>query len=364
MFFIASTFKKSLAGLPAQEQAAAKRAAFDFQMNPANPGLSYERLDRLKDSSFWSARVNDDIRLIVHRSGEQVTLCYVGHHDEAYRWAQHRRFETHPATGAAQFVEIVERTEEIVKRVLRTESAEPPIFRHFGRDSLLALGVPEVWLDTVAMATEDTLLQILQHLPEEAADRLLDLATGARPTDPGAKSADPFMHPDAQRRFRKVESEDELKESFEKNWPQGSLVPDARGVQRGTRLFSYLVEAANAGRALGISYGGFIAYLHAVATFDELTGRHYRPSDTGAIVRIALNITSAAGGRKAVARSQYTVLAGMDTFIWQKRKPFDRSPLAWKNSPVQPPYDRELWLRVFPNESRALIGPSEILRVA
>jgi hypothetical protein len=123
------------------------------------------------------------------------------------------------------------------------------------------------------------------------------------------------------------------------------------------------VEAVNRGRPLGISYGGFIAYLHGVARFDEVKGRNYLPGDSGVVVRIALSITEEAGGRKEITRSGYTIRAGLDTFIWQKRRPFDRSPLAFKNYPVQPPYDRAEWLRIFPEGLRNLITPSEILRI-
>ena len=36
------------------------------------------------------------------------------HHDKAYAWAERRKLETHPTTGAAQLVEIRERLQEIV----------------------------------------------------------------------------------------------------------------------------------------------------------------------------------------------------------------------------------------------------------
>ena len=80
--------------------------AFDLQLNPANPGMSFHRLDKAKDKNFWSVRVSGDIRLIVHKSKASLLLCYVGHHDKAYDWAEWRRLETHPKTGAAQLVEI------------------------------------------------------------------------------------------------------------------------------------------------------------------------------------------------------------------------------------------------------------------
>ena len=70
-------------------------------------------VDKAKDKNFWSVRVSSDIRLIVHRTQDSLLLCYVGHHDQAYAWAERRRLETHPRTGAAQLVEIRETVQEI-----------------------------------------------------------------------------------------------------------------------------------------------------------------------------------------------------------------------------------------------------------
>lgn len=112
-FRIADTFTESLAKLTGEEQKAVKTTAFDLQMNPANPGMKLHRIDRAKDPNFWSVRVSSDIRLIVHNTDTGMLLCYVDHHDKAYDWAERRKLETHPKTGAAQFVEI----REIIKEV-------------------------------------------------------------------------------------------------------------------------------------------------------------------------------------------------------------------------------------------------------
>ena len=47
-------------------------------------------------------------------------------------------------------------------------------------------------------------LTLTDHLPGEAAEALLELATGGKPRvpQPLAAGANPFDHPDAQRRFR------------------------------------------------------------------------------------------------------------------------------------------------------------------
>ncbi len=90
-FRIADTFTSSLTKLATDEQKAVKTTAFDLQMNPANPGMQFHKLDRAKDKNFWSVRVSRDIRLIVHKADTSLLLCYVDHHDPAYAWAERRR---------------------------------------------------------------------------------------------------------------------------------------------------------------------------------------------------------------------------------------------------------------------------------
>ncbi len=76
-FRIADTFTNSLAKLTSDEQKAAKTTAFDLQLNPSAPGLSFHKLDRAKDKNFWSVRVNRDIRLIAHRTASSIMLVYI-----------------------------------------------------------------------------------------------------------------------------------------------------------------------------------------------------------------------------------------------------------------------------------------------
>ena len=47
-FRIADTFIDSLARLPDQVQKAAKTTAFDLQLNPANPGMQFHKLDKAR----------------------------------------------------------------------------------------------------------------------------------------------------------------------------------------------------------------------------------------------------------------------------------------------------------------------------
>ncbi len=226
-FLIADSFTDSLARLTGEEQKIAKTTAFDLQMNPVDPGMALHRIDHAKDKNFWSARVGRDMRLIVHRTKESLLLCYVGHHDDAYRWAERRKLETHPKTGAAQLVEIRERVQEIVVPTFveapLPKKEKPKVFASFSEDTLLGYGIPEEWLADVKNADEDSILTVSEHLPAEAAEALLELATGGKPKPREVAPVTPFEHPDAQRRFRVVENVEELTRALEFPWDKWSI---------------------------------------------------------------------------------------------------------------------------------------------
>jgi len=241
-FRIADTFTDSLGRLTGEEQKAVKTTAFDLQLDPSSAGLQFHELDRARDRNFWSVRVSRDIRLIVHRTSGNLLLCYVGHHDGAYAWAERRKLETHPSTGAAQFVEIRETVRDIVVPryvdapegialeigpgvVFRDSPGARPLFTHRTDGELLAYGVPAEWLADVRKATEDTLLDIAPHLPAEAAEALLALATGSTPhvvrwAGPESES---FEHPDAKRRFRSIADAGELAAALEYPWEKWTI---------------------------------------------------------------------------------------------------------------------------------------------
>jgi hypothetical protein len=232
-FRIADTFTDSLARLTGDEQKSVKTTAFDLQLNPAAPGLSFHKLDKAKDKNFWSVRVSSDIRLIVHRVQGNLLLCYVDHHDKAYDWAERRRLETHPKTGAAQLVEIRETVQQIVVPVYvqaelplpQSVAPEKALFGDRTDGELLSYGVPPEWLADVKQATEATLLALTDHLPAEAAEALLELATGGKPRvpAPAVAAANPFDHPDAQRRFRVMSNVEELQAALDYPWEKWTV---------------------------------------------------------------------------------------------------------------------------------------------
>jgi hypothetical protein len=281
-FRIADTFTTSLVRLAAQEQKAVKTTAFDLQLDPSAPGLSFHKLDRAKDPNFWSVRVNDDIRLIVHKTARSLLLCYVDRHDRAYAWAERRRIERHPITGAAQLVELRERVEEILVRTQQAERPlqKPALFAEVSDETLLSYGVPPEWLGDVRQATEDSLFELAPHLPQEAAEALLNLATGVTPevAEPVPVDADPFSHPDAQRRFRVVADLEELQRALEAPWEKWAvfLHPSQRRiVERSHAGPARVTGSAGTGKTIvALHRAAFLARRHPqarvlLATFSK-----------------------------------------------------------------------------------------------
>lgn len=229
-FLIADTFTASFNRLSGLDQKAVKSSVFDLQMDPTGNGLQLHRIDKSKDHNFWSARVNRDIRLIVHKTGDSLLVAYVGHHDDAYTWAERRRIEAHPRTGAVQIVEVRERVEEVAPpRELDLVFAEAmpdrgkaivpqALFSSLDDDALLSVGVPADWLADVRSASEDGFFALAAHLPAEASEALLEYAATGRLAAPAPTVTDPFTHPDALRRIRLITGHEELEQALAFPW--------------------------------------------------------------------------------------------------------------------------------------------------
>ena len=232
-FRIADTFTAALGRLTSQEQKATKTTAFDLQLDPSAPGLKFHRIDKSRDPHFWSVRANQDIRIIIHKTEASFLLAYVDHHDRAYAWAERRRIEAHPRTGAIQIVETRELAEDLPSpsavplAVAKgpTPAALPALFGGLTDDALLGIGAPSDWLADIYAATEDTFFELAERLPGEVAEALLEyVSTGLLTApEPVAASADPFTHPDTLRRVRTVESEAALHLALDYPWDRWSV---------------------------------------------------------------------------------------------------------------------------------------------
>ncbi len=230
--YLADTFQAALAKLDNQSQKAAKLTAFELQMNPTGKGKSFHRITTSREKDFWSIRANRDIRIIIHKTADRLTLCYVGHHDDAYDWASRRVFERHPRTGALQIVVLVESVREVmvgaetslqmdllVEPASMPKPAAPIVFplASVGADLLQNYGVPQDWAELLAESTMADALEAADHLPGEAAEAVKIFLAGGQPEAPAPAEA-----VEAQR-FRMVEHRDELEAALEFPWDRWTV---------------------------------------------------------------------------------------------------------------------------------------------
>ena len=168
-----------------------------------------------------------------------------------------------------------ERVQEIVVPSY-VEQAQPApakakprrLFDHVKDEELLSYGVPPEWLTDVRQATEDSLLDLTDRLPSEASEALLQLATGGtpQPAAPAPKDADPFAHPDAQRRFRVMTNTEELAQALEFPWERWTvfLHPAQRDmIERQYEGPARVAGSAGTGKTIVALYGAvYLARKH------------------------------------------------------------------------------------------------------
>ena len=117
-----------------------------FKENPFSPAINLEKIAGFEDDSLRTARIDDTYRAIIGvASGDTYCLLYIDHHDEAMRWAQHKRFAWNSYTTSFQVTSIT--MEEVVEP--RGQKRDDTVFAKYTDEQLLRIGVPEHQLPLV-----------------------------------------------------------------------------------------------------------------------------------------------------------------------------------------------------------------------
>lgn len=196
---LSQDFLLQLSKLPSSVHSKVMRWAIQFQVNPTSSGINYENIQAARDSNLKSVRIDRDWRGIVFKPdrGDVYVLLYVDRHDDAYRWAEHRRLTINPVTGAMQLVtveSVAEASTAIPAAITQqtpvtapTKAEVPeaqPLFAAVEDRQLLSLGVPEEMLSAVRTLRTDAQLDELQpRLPVEAYEGLFLVAAGDTVSD-------------------------------------------------------------------------------------------------------------------------------------------------------------------------------------
>ena len=153
----------------------------------AVPSLNLHRVEDAKSRDVWSARASQELRVILRKRGPAWYAAHVGHHDEAYTWAERTAIEI-PRTPAPPS-EPSEYDEFMAAHGFETgpvaagghqASAEPMLFDPFDDRALEQLGVPHVLIPMLRKiaSIDDFIERVYPGLPEGLGDRLFAALSG------------------------------------------------------------------------------------------------------------------------------------------------------------------------------------------
>lgn len=231
---ISADFLDAFARIPRSQQRKVRDFVTRFQIDPTLASINYEPLNDVLDERVRTARIDLAYRaVILHpQQGDVYVLVWVDHHDEAMAWAERKRFEVNPVTGALQVLDTEMLAEPpapmLAKKAPQRTLAEYALFETFSDEDLLRTGLPHALLPSVrALGTAADLDALQAYLPEEVFETLywvahlgysIDQALNevSRAAQPVQVDPDDFAtaldRPDSRRRFAFVDSPEELLE--------------------------------------------------------------------------------------------------------------------------------------------------------
>lgn len=176
--FLSDSFFDKLVELPRNIQQRVRDFQRKFRDNSQSAAIHLESIRQFKDSSLRSARVDGEYRAILGvLGGDNFMLLYVDKHDEAYRWAQNKKFLWNEHTQTCQVMTVA-----ISDAIVENSSEQPKqegALAEISEEQLLKIGVPEEQLQLVKSIRDlDDLDKIEQELPQDAFENVFALLDG------------------------------------------------------------------------------------------------------------------------------------------------------------------------------------------
>jgi superfamily I DNA/RNA helicase/mRNA-degrading endonuclease RelE of RelBE toxin-antitoxin system len=219
---ISADFLTAFAKLPRGVQGKVTEFVNKFRNNPKSSGINYEKLNVCADKKLCSVRIDDTYRGIVVRQEETgvYLLLWVDHHDRAYKWAEKKRCEVNPQTGAIQIFD----AQMIEESTPLPGASAVDLFHAVSDEELVRLGLPKSLINYVrGFTTEDEFWSAEDSIPKDAYENLSWIAAGfpvAEVLDMLADEVTPetsenlaaaLESPETLKSFVVVEGEDELR---------------------------------------------------------------------------------------------------------------------------------------------------------
>lgn len=178
---ISDEFFDAYSRLPRHTQEKVSKFINLFRQDPTAPGINYETIKNGQSKLMRSVRIDEAYRAIMLKpdTGNVYLLLWVDHHDDAYHWAQRKTCIVNEESGALQIIDVEEAKATAAQLSERHSVTTPGRFQGIKDKYLMRLGVPEILLPAVhRVVTDEDVEAILSHLPREASDALLMLASG------------------------------------------------------------------------------------------------------------------------------------------------------------------------------------------
>ena len=77
---VRQSFWRAYSGLDPVIREAARRAWIQFKTDPSHPSLRFKKL--AGHERIWSVRINDSVRALGERRGENITWFWIGSHSD------------------------------------------------------------------------------------------------------------------------------------------------------------------------------------------------------------------------------------------------------------------------------------------
>lgn len=179
--FLSDSFFDKLVDLPKNVQQGIRDFQRKFRDNSQSSAIHLEPIRQFKDNSLRSARINGEYRAILGVLGnDSYSLVYVDKHDDAYRWAQNKKFQWNDHTQTCQIMSTVvsETTVDNDYTQVEQPKEEGPI-AGIENEKLLMIGIPEDLLPLAkSIHNLDDLDKVEEKLPQDAFENIFALLDG------------------------------------------------------------------------------------------------------------------------------------------------------------------------------------------
>lgn len=234
---LSDTYLESYENMSKQQKKIILNSLKQFAREDRGNNFQIHRLNREDcDPTFWSARFNQNLRLIFSHQNDRYVLLYIGNHDDAYQWARNKYLHKNPFNAVYVYDQGIEikydKGKDIKKENNKSRIRGVLDSLEVKKKDLQRLGLTEKFSEILlACDNEDTYLQLIEVLPKEVQQVLFDIYLGDMSITEAytvlntsvSKEEDAFNNNSSRNRFYVVEDEEDLDRVLDSNFERWKL---------------------------------------------------------------------------------------------------------------------------------------------